>query len=131
MVMNRTLSTNVLAAATVVAATETVVAQLNGVATSAADTVIDLDGWLAFTTGTLVTAIRLRIRRDSLTGTVVADSGAITAGVAASAPHNLSIDGRDSIPASGQRSYVLTVETTGAGTNGTPTACDLAANYTP
>ncbi len=127
----RTLTTHAITTASVPAATETVVATLTGVDTQWPDTNIALDSWLAFTTGTLVTAVRLRLRRDSLTGTVVADSGAVTAGVAASSPSQFDISGDDSIPASANRTYVLTVTTTGAGTNGTVTAVELNATYNP
>lgn len=131
MVMNRTLSTDVIGDASVAAATEEVIGTLNGFATNAADTEIALTAWVAFTTGTLVTAAQLRIRRDSLTGTVVADSGDVTAGIAASSPTTMAINGTDNIPPSGQRSYVLTLETTGAGTANTITGLNMAGNYTP
>lgn len=127
----RTLSTNTITNTAVVAATETVIATLTGINSAGPDTQIVLDAWAAFTTGTLVTAARLRIRRDSLTGTAVADTGAVTAGIAASAPTVMGVNGQDSIPESANRTYVLTLTTTGAGTNDTVTAVELQAAYNP
>lgn len=126
----KTLSTNTITTTSIPAATETVIATLTGIDTVFSETNIILDAWAAFTTGTLVTAARLRIRRDSLTGTVVADTGAVTAGIAASAPTTMAVNGNDPLPASANRTYVLTLATTGAGTNDTVTAVELQAAYT-
>lgn len=125
----QTLSTDTIADASVAAATEEVIATLTGVNTSNAETRIALSAWAAFTTGTLVTAAQMRIRRDSLTGTLIADSGDVTAGIAATAPTTMAIAADDTIPASGNRIYVLTLETTGAGTANTITGVSLQATF--
>lgn len=58
------------------AAAETTIGQVQ--VTTDAAAVVAMMGFVSYTVGTSGTAVRLRIRADSLTGTVVADSGALT-----------------------------------------------------
>lgn len=124
MAVKNPLGTTTITTTSVPAATETVVATLAGVNPSVGNLVF-LYGWVAITTGTLVTAVQIRIRRTGLTGTLVADSGAVTAGVAASAPSIFDINGQDTPGDVNGITYVMTVQTTGAGTNDTVTAVSL------
>lgn len=124
------LATDTVQGSPVAIDVETVIATVTGVSTSMGDTVILLKAYAAFTTGAGATSRRLRIRRDSLTGAIVKDSGVITAGVAASAVTADGIEGNDSIPASGSRTYVLTGLFSGGAATTAINAVSLTAEYT-
>lgn len=126
MTVKNPLYTHAITNATVVTTAETVVATLNGVNPSP-NTIVGLLGWLAMTVGTAGTAVRIRIRRDSLTGTVVADTGAVTAGIAAAAVAALDVNGDDSPGDVASQTYVMTVQQTAATGNATINAVALGA----
>lgn len=84
---------------------------------------IRLHGWAAFTMGTSGTAATLRIRQTNVSGTVIANTGAVT-GVAASlyCPDVLGFD-----PTPGVAVYVLTLQITAGAAASTVSAVELAA----
>ena len=86
---------------------------------------IYLDGWAAFTVGTSGTAVRLRIRQTDGSGTVVADTGALTGGVAAAALLAQDISGSDAAP--GITKYVMTLTVTAGSAPSTVSAVSLRA----
>ena len=86
---------------------------------------IYLDGWAAYTIGGTATATTLRIRQTNGAGTVVANTGALTAGVAAAALAAQDVCGSDATP--GVATYVLTLQVTGGSTNTTISAVSLRA----
>ncbi len=96
------------------AASETVIATLTipNFANIAVVNGIDLSGWAAFTVGTSGASVRLRIRQTSVAGTVKADTGVLTGGVAAGNLLAQDIEGYDS--GAGVGVYVLTM-TVGSG----------------
>lgn len=96
------------------AGSETVVATLTltGWADTALLSGIDLSAWLAITIGTSGANLRVRIRQTSVGGTVKADTGALTGGIAAGNLVAQDVEGFDS--GAGVGVYVLTV-TVGSG----------------
>lgn len=93
-------------------AAETVIATLNLASFSDIAVVsgIRLSGWAAFVVGTSGTAIRLRIRQTNVSGTVKADTDALTGGVSAGNKLAQDVEGFDS--GAGVAAYVLTLQVT-------------------
>lgn len=109
------------------AASETVIATLTlaGFADTPIVSGIALSGWAAFTVGTSGTAVRLRIRQTSVGGTVKADTGALTGGIAAAALVAQDVEGFDS--GAGVGVYVLTLTVTAGAAASTVSALKLQA----
>lgn len=109
------------------AASETVIATLTltGFADTAVISGIKLSGWAAFTVGTNGTAVRLRIRQTSVGGTVKADTGALTGGIAAANLVAQDVEGFDS--GAGVGTYVLTLTVTAGSAASTVSALSLTA----
>jgi hypothetical protein len=109
------------------AAAETIIASL----TIADDMVVAqgtrLEGWAAFTVGTNGTAVRFRIRRTDVNGTTVADSGALTAGIAAAGLGAQDIMGFDTGTVLPNQVYVLTMTVTAGSAASTVSAVFLGA----
>jgi hypothetical protein len=122
------LSPRVVASTVVVAspagAAETIICQTPAPAAEAILAGVDLSGWAAFTVGASGTAARLRIRRTNVAGTVVADSGPLTGGIAAGNLVALPIQGFDTGAAQNQV-YVLTLTITAGGAASTVSATAL------
>ena len=111
----------------IAAAAETVIATLaipnfGGTAIVAK---IYLDAWAALTVGTNGTAVTFKIRQTNLAGTVVANSGALTAGIAGAALTEVDLEGSDATP--GVATYVATLQITAASANTTISAVSLRA----
>lgn len=88
---------------------------------------VQLQGWVAYTVGTAGTAVQLRIRQTSVSGTVVANSGALTgsqhgAGILSADD----INGFDTAPGDAQI-YKLTMQVTAATAASTVSAVFLSA----
>ena len=96
------------------AASETVIATLNLASFSDIAVVsgIRLSGWAAFTVGTSGASVRLRIRQTNASGSVKADTGVLTGGVAAGNLLAQDVEGFDS--GAGVGTYVFTM-TVGSG----------------
>jgi hypothetical protein len=109
------------------AAAETSICSITNVATDGPSQVAVLTGFIAFTIGATGTAIRLRIRQSSITGTVVADTGAITAGVAAAALAAQEVQDFDSPGDVDGFAYFLTLQVTGGSGVSTVSAANLIA----
>ena len=73
-----------------------------------------LTAWLTVTIGTSGVSARVRIRQTNISGTVVADSGAVTQGIAAGNVCTLDVQAFDTAPANNGQTYVLTL-TIGSG----------------
>lgn len=120
-------------AQTLVTTAETVVCTLTNVTSRKAGQKVHLEGHLNITTGTGTTATVLRVRQDSLTGTVVdtveTDSLAATA---AGNPedHFIAADFTPAGELSG-KTFVLTASQTAAGANGTVNLATLRADLAP
>lgn len=112
------------------AATETIIGTLTipSFGDTAVMSGIDLSGWAAFTVGTSGTAVRLRIRQTNVSGTVVADTGALTGGVAATNLLAQDVEGFDS--GAGVGVYVLTLTVTAGAATSTVSALKLRACIT-
>src|SRR5690348_2503251 len=67
-----------------------------------------LQGWATFTVGTSGVSVRLRIRQTNVSGTVIADTGALTGGVAAGNLLAQDVAGSDASP--GVATYALTLQ---------------------
>lgn len=94
-------------------AAETVIAQLTVAELEAILSGVFLFAFAAYTVGATGTAVRFRIRRGGLAGAVVADTGAVTGGVAAAALRADDLIGVDAAPVLPQL-YSLTLQVTGA-----------------
>jgi hypothetical protein len=106
-------------------AAETIIATLPQLGDLAISKGVVLDGWAAFTVGTSGTAIRLRIRRTDVNGTVVADTGALTGGVAAAALVAQDVCGVDTGATLPGQVYVLTLQVTAGAAASTVSAVKL------
>lgn len=109
----RFVATNAVVASPALAA-ETVIAQLAVTEPEQILAGVQVDGWAAFTVGATGASARLRIRRTNLAGAVVADTGALTGGVAAAALLAQDIAGLDAAPVPTPAVYVLTLTIAGA-----------------
>lgn len=107
------------------AASETVVATLTVTPELAVQEGVIVWGYVALTVGTAGVSLNTRIRRDSLTGTIIKASGATTATAA-----NLidrAIVGFDTGPTLPNEVYVLTLILASASAESTVSAVELAA----
>jgi hypothetical protein len=95
------------------AAAETIIAQSAAIGDVAVMQGVRLGGWAAFTVGTTGTAARLRLRQTNVAGTVIADTGAVTGGIAAANLVTLDVEGFDAAATPPGQVYVLTLQVTG------------------
>jgi hypothetical protein len=109
------------------AAAETIIGSLTVAELESVAVGIILMAWAAFTVGTSGTSVRLRLRRTNLAGAVVADSGALTGGVAAGALVAPSILGVDAGPTLPNQVYVLTLAVAAGAAPSTVSAVGIAA----
>jgi hypothetical protein len=109
------------------AAAETIIAQLAITESEAIVAGVELNGWAALTVGATGTAVRLRIRRTNLAGAVVADTGALTGGIAAAGLVAQDVAGIDPAPVPAGQVYVLTLQVTGGSGVSTVSAVSLNA----
>ena len=96
--------------------TETVVCTLSGVTTRFAGLTIRLSGWVQLTPGTTATSITLRLRRGSLTGTLVGPQTAESGNVVASKISDLTVEAEDAPGEVTGFTYVMTAQGAGEGT---------------
>lgn len=130
--MGHRFSVHDISDVTLVTTTETVVATLTGVTTTKPGQRVCLTGRVTLTTGTATTNVRLRVRRDSLTGTEIPEAPNDAAEAAAGGIESHDIYVEDSTL--GERSgatYVLTVTQTAASANGVTSQQSLIAEVEP
>ena len=84
-----------------------------------------LAGWVSMNVGTSGTAVRLRIKQTSASGSTVVDTGAVTGGVTAAAVIIQDVCGSDAAPGVG--TYVLTATVGGASAASTVNSVQLTA----
>jgi hypothetical protein len=125
----RTSSTEVTADTTLVTTAETVIATLSDVGNGRPGGTVRFRGEAKITTGTATTAVTLRVRRDSVSGTVVDESNAVTVEAAAGSTedHDIQCDDTPSGEIAGA-TYVLTAQQTSASANGSVVYAYLAAD---
>lgn len=111
------------------AAAETVVATLTPTGDIAVTLGVFVMAAVAFTVGTSGTAVRYRIRRTGVAGTVVFDSGATTAGVTAGNLVNENVQGFDNGPTMPGQVYVLTLQVTAGAAASTVSAANIFGIY--
>lgn len=116
------------------AATETIVCQITGIdGFLAVAKGIFLSGVVSFTVGTSGTAIRVRIRQGTTAGagTVIADTNALTGGVAAGNLLSQDLQNTDTNAAGGAvpqvTSYHLSLQVTGGAATSTVSQVNLVA----
>lgn len=90
---------------------ETIIGTLSAIPDMAVITGVMLYAWAAYTVGTSGTAVQLQLRRTNVAGTVIANSGAVTA--AATNLREQSVQGFDTAPVIPGQVYVLTMTVTG------------------
>lgn len=111
---------------------ETVVATVTGVSTSQAGQTVSIRGLANITLGTNTTAVVMRVRRDSLTGTVVGEVQTEQIFSAAGSTEDHEIYREESNPGEfSGRTYVVTVSQTGATANGTVNNGSVEVEVTP
>jgi hypothetical protein len=108
------------------AAAETIIAQTAAIGDVSVQQGVLLSGWAAFTVGTSGTAVRLRLRQTNVGGTIVADTGALTAGIAAAALVSQDVEGFDAAAVSPSQVYVLTLQVTAGSAVSTVSAVKLS-----
>lgn len=116
-----TVTVQQLADTTVTTTAETVVLTISGVSTGSPDARVAVFGLLSMTHGTGATAVTLRVRRTSLTGTLVGESNALSVTAGNSSEQNFGVLDTSIGEVAGQ-SYVLTAQFTGATGNSTITS---------
>lgn len=125
-------STHSTANTSLATTTETVVATVSGVSMQRLGQRVCLTGRLTLTTGTGTTNLRLRVREDSLTGTIVPsdpnDSVEATAGGIET--HSVYVEHAPTAEIA-NKTYVLTATQTAATGNGTASQASLVAEVTP
>ena len=128
----RWFATSTTSDTTLVTTAETVVATLAGVSTNQPGQSISFEGSVTLTTGGSTTGATLRIRRDSLTGTVIGEAvqDAVEAAAGSVETHQIDHTVTDEGEFSG-RTYVLTVAQVAAAANGTATQAHLNAAVSP
>lgn len=108
------------------AAAETIIASVTTGAVRA-DQSVYLFGWAAFTVGTDGVSVQLRARRATVGGTLVGDSGALTAGIAAAKLDAATLLTIDAPGAVGQQVYKLTMQVASGSAASTVSAVTLVA----
>ena len=117
--MRAEFDTYVTADTALVTTAETVVATLTGVATNRPGQTLNFTGSVTLVAGTSTTAFTFRVRADSLTGTVIGEAPVDAIEVAVGSVETHTIDVTDTAPGEfSGRTYVLTVQQTGAAANG-------------
>jgi hypothetical protein len=109
------------------AAAETIIASVSTSGDIAAIDSVYVSGWAAFTVGTNGTAARFRLRQTNVAGTVIADSGALTGGIAATNLVAQDIQGNDTAPVLPGQVYVMTLQITAGSASSTVSAVSLWA----
>lgn len=116
------VSTTVVASPALAA--ETIIAQVSIPSGSDLSNPVRVSGWCALTIGASGSALRLRIRETNVAGAAVADTGALTGGVAAGNLLSQDVEGLD---AAGVGVYVLTAQVTAGGAASTVSAVLIEA----
>lgn len=116
----------------VVTTAETVIASVAGTSTNQPGQQVAIRCVVQFTVGASTTALTLRIRRDSLTGTAVGEANVIQISTAAgsSEEHVIEVEDAGAGEFSG-RTYVCTVAQTAATGNGTALQTEMTVECTP
>jgi hypothetical protein len=111
---------------------ETVIATVSGIATNQPGCTIALRGQATFTSGTSATGVTLRVREDSLTGTIVDEpaADALYAAVGSVETHDIAVDFL-AAGEYGSKTFVLTAQQIAAVANGNVTQCSLDATVSP
>jgi hypothetical protein len=107
-------------------AAETIIAQTAAIGDVAVLQGVLLSGWAAFTVGTTGTAARLRLRQTNVAGTLIADTGAVTGGIAAANLVAQDVEGFDAAAVAPAQVYVLTLQVTGGSAISTVSAVKLS-----
>lgn len=107
--------------------TETVAATLAGVSSEYPNQTVNLAAMVQATVGTTGTAMTIRIRRDSLTGTLVGEANADSGDVAAGKLTSININVDDARGGEFAGSYVVTFQGTAETATGTANAAHLQA----
>lgn len=130
--MGRNVSSYNTVDTTLVTTAETVVCTLSTVSTTKPGQTVKLRGVVTLVTGGSTTALTLRVRADSLTGSVIGEAPVDAVEAAAGSVETHEIYVEDTAPGEVQnKTYVLTVAQTGAAANGSATSASLYADIEP
>lgn len=121
----------VYSSTTVVASPAAAAETIIGTVTVTSDIVVALGvllfGWAAFTVGTTGANARLRLRQTGLAGTIVADTGATTGGIAAAGLVILDCGGLDTGAVLPGQVYALTLQVGSASAGSAVSGVQLVA----
>lgn len=106
---------------------ETVIATVSGVSTYRPGETLRIVATASITLGTATTALTFRVRRDSLTGTVVNQADPVQIETAAASTEDHTITCEDNLSGEiANATYVLTVQQTAASANGSCLNADMS-----
>ena len=112
---------------TLVTTTETIIATVSGVSTYKPGEKLLIAASATITNGTNTTALTFRVRRDSITGTVVNNADPVQIETAAGSTEDHELVCEDNLSGEiANATYVLTVQQTGASANGTSLNADMS-----
>lgn len=128
----RTYRTTVTSDTTLVTTAETVIATLSGIATNQPGSTIGLSGEATLTTGGSTTGVTLRVREDSLAGSVVDEPtpNAVQSAAGTTETHDINVT-FEAAGEYGSKTFVLTAQQIGAAANGSVLQATLEATVTP
>lgn len=128
----RQFSTPTTTNVTLTTTNETVIATLTGVSTTGPGQTVRLAGDAQITTGTNTTALTLRVRRASVSGTLVGEGNAVQISAAAGSTEDHSVEVEEVDPGEFMgRTYVLTAQQTAATADGAVLQAELVCTVTP
>lgn len=123
----RNYSSEVSADTTLVTTSETVIATVSGVNTYRPGETLRIVASATITIGTSGTGLTFRVRRDSITGTVVNQADTVQIETAAGSTEDHAITCEDNIAGEiANATYVLTVQQVAATANGTALNADMS-----
>lgn len=123
----RVFRTDTATDTTLTTTAETVVATVTGVTTQGGGDRVRLRGWVQLLSGAATTTVTLRVRRGSVTGTLVGEANPVTIPTAAGGTDEYEIVTTDTPGEVAGQSYVLTVTQASATGNGTASQASLEA----
>lgn len=128
----RRYATSTTSDTTLVTTAETVVATLSGVTTTQPGQTLGFHASATVTSGANTTGLTLRVRQDSLTGTVIGEAVQDTLEGAAGTVESHQIDHDEAAGGEfGGRTYVLTAQQVAATANGTVSQAALSCTVSP
>lgn len=128
----RKFATYVTADVTLTTTAETVIATLSGVSTNQPGQTVGFAGGCVITTGANTTGVTLRVRRDSLTGSLISETvpDAVSAAAGSVESHQIAV-GDTTLGEFSGVTFVLTAQQVAATADGTVSQANLRCEVSP